>query len=164
MKTERPGIYSGLFYCYEEPAAGDEAVNPARTGEDSMMELDHVGVVNKDEEGAVRFYQGLLGLELIKESSVLPELALRLFSVDREIRMLVYGKEDFKVEVFILPGFAPPDPAVPHFCIRLPDLSAFLQKARDEDVKIVSAERGGRTVYFVEDFSGNRIEVKQASS
>lgn len=128
------------------------------------MELDHVGLINRDVDGADRFYRKLLGLEVTKESSVSPELAGKLFLIDDEIRMLVYGKDNLKVEVFILPDFVSPFPAVPHFCIGLPDLSAFLEKARGEGVKVVSAERGGRTVHFVEDFSGNRIEVKQASS
>ncbi|MEJ2685000.1 MAG: VOC family protein [Candidatus Sulfobium sp.] len=125
------------------------------------MVLDHVGVVNRDEEGAVRFYRDLLGLDVIKESSVSPELASKLFSVHDEIKMLVYGKDGLKVEVFVLPGFAPPAPAVPHFCIHVPDLSAFLERAKAEGVKTISAQRGDHTVHFVEDFSGNRIEVKQ---
>lgn len=128
------------------------------------MELDHVGVVNRDEAGAVRFYRDLLGLEVIKESSVAPEIARKLFSLDEAIRMLVYGKSNLKVEIFILAGFSPPSPAVPHFCVQLPDLSVFLERAKAEGVRVISAERGGRTVYFVEDFSGNRIEVKQSSS
>ena len=128
------------------------------------MVLDHVGVVNKDEEGAVRFYRHILGLEQIKESSVSPELAGRIFSVDREIRMLVYGKDDLKVEVFVIPGFAPPSPAIAHFCIGVPDVSAFLVTAKAGGVNVVSAERGGKTVHFVEDFSGNRIEVKEQAS
>ncbi len=125
------------------------------------MVLDHVGVVNKDENGADRFYLDLLGLDVIKESSVSSELSRKLFAFDAGIKMLVYGKDDLKVEVFVLPGFVPPSPAVPHFCVRIPDLSAFFERAKAKGVKIISAERGGRTVYFVEDFSGNRIEVKQ---
>jgi catechol 2,3-dioxygenase-like lactoylglutathione lyase family enzyme len=127
----------------------------------ARMVLDHVGVVNKDENGAVHFYRDLLGLEVIKESSVSSELGRKLFAVDAAIKMLVYGKDNLKVEVFVLPGFVPPSPAVPHFCVRVPDLCAFLEMAEAKGVKIISAERGGRTVHFVEDFSGNRIEVKQ---
>lgn len=125
------------------------------------MVLDHVGIVNEDEGGAVRFYQDLLGLEIIKESSVSPELAQKLFSFGREIRMLVCGKENLKVEIFIIPGFTRPSPSVPHFCIQLPDLTGFLKKAKGQGVTVIAAERGGRTVYFAEDFSGNRIELKQ---
>jgi catechol 2,3-dioxygenase-like lactoylglutathione lyase family enzyme len=125
------------------------------------MLLDHVGLVNRNKGEAVRFYHGLLGLDTIKESSVSPELGRKLFSVDCEMEMLVYGRENIKVEVFILPWFTPPLPAVPHFCIQVPDLPVFLDRAKRAGVKMVAAERGGRTVYFVEDFSGNRIEVKQ---
>jgi catechol 2,3-dioxygenase-like lactoylglutathione lyase family enzyme len=124
------------------------------------MVLDHVGIINEDESSAVRFYQGILGLEKIKESSVSPELARQLFGLDREIRMLVFGNEDLKVEIFVIPGFSLPSPSVPHFCLQVPDLGALLEKAKREGVKVISAERGGGTVHFVEDFSGNRIELK----
>ncbi len=124
------------------------------------MVFDHVGIMNEDEAGAVKFYRGLLGLEKIKESSVSPELARQLFGFDREIRMLVFADEGLKIEIFIVPGFTLPLPPVPHFCIQMPELPGFLEKAKEAGVRVITAERGGRTVYFVEDFSGNRIEVK----
>jgi catechol 2,3-dioxygenase-like lactoylglutathione lyase family enzyme len=127
------------------------------------MLLDHVGIVNKDGEEAVRFYQDFLGLDMIKESSVSPELSSKLFSLDREIRMLVYGNGNLKVEIFILPGFLAPPPCVPHFCIQVPDLRGLLARAKGAGIKVISAERGGRTVHFIEDFSANRIEVKQTT-
>ncbi len=124
------------------------------------MVLDHVGIMNKDEDRAVRFYQDILGLEKIKESSVSANLAGQLFPFNREIRMLVYGKENLMVEIFIVPDFSPPSPSVPHFCIQVPDPAELLEKAKNEGVKVTFAERGGRTVYFVDDFFGNRIELK----
>ncbi len=124
------------------------------------MVFDHVGIMNKDEDGAVRFYQGVLGLEKLRESSVSPELAGKLFSVDAEMKMLIFGKEGLKVEIFIVPGFGLPSPSVPHICIYVPDLAGLLEKAKREGVKVISAERGGRTVYFIEDYSGNRLELK----
>jgi catechol 2,3-dioxygenase-like lactoylglutathione lyase family enzyme len=125
------------------------------------MILDHVGIVNKDEGSADHFYRDLLGLEKIRESSVSAELAEQLFSFRKEIKMLVYGKEELKVEIFIIPGFSLPSPPVPHFCLMVPDRPGLLEKAKGEGLKVIAAERGGRTVYFVEDFSGNRIELKQ---
>jgi|MudIll2142460700_1097286.scaffolds.fasta_scaffold99239_1 catechol 2,3-dioxygenase-like lactoylglutathione lyase family enzyme len=124
------------------------------------MIFDHVGIMNEDEEGAVRFYRGVLGLEKIRESLVSHELARQLFSLDREIKMLVFGKEDIKVEIFIIPGLSLPYPSVPHFCLQAPDPDALLEKAKKEGANVISAERGGRPVHFVEDFSGNRIELK----
>jgi len=127
------------------------------------MFFDHVGLMNEDEEGAVRFYSGILGMEKTRESSVPAELSRRLFSADIEIKMLVFGKEDLKVEVFIVPRFKRPSPSVPHFCFLAQDLPGLIGKAEAAGVKVVSAERGGRTVWFVEDFSGNRIEIKPAA-
>ncbi len=127
------------------------------------MVLDHVAIVNKDGDEAERFYLDFLGLDKIKESSVVPELSRKLFSVDADIKMLVYGKADFKVEVFIFPGFNPSPPCMAHFCIQTPDLSGLLERAKKARVKVISAERGGRTVHFIEDFSANRIEVKEIS-
>lgn len=124
------------------------------------MILDHVGIINKDEAGAVRFYRDILGLEKIKESVVSVDLARQLFAADRDIKMLVYGKENVKVEIFIVPDISFPSSLVPHFCLQVPDLAALLEKAKSEGVRVISAERGGRTVYFVEDFFGNRIELK----
>jgi catechol 2,3-dioxygenase-like lactoylglutathione lyase family enzyme len=126
-----------------------------------MMLLDHVGIVNRDGKEAVRFYRDLLGLDAIKESSVSPELSRKLFSIDQEITMLVYGRGNLKVEVFILPGFSAPLPVVPHFGLQVEDFSGLLERVKGAGVKVISAERGGRIVHFIEDFSGNRIEVKQ---
>ncbi len=123
--------------------------------------LDHVGIMSEDEGSAILFYQDLLGLKRIKESSVSTELAQKLFSFSGEIKMLVYGKENLQIEIFIVPGFTPPSPSVPHFCIQLPDLTGFLEGAKRQGAKVITAERGGRTVYFTEDFSGNLIELKQ---
>jgi len=124
------------------------------------MVLDHIGIINGDEEGAQRFYGDILGLEKIKESSVSTELARQLFFIDREIKMLVYGKETLVVEIFLIPVFSSPSLSVPHFCLRVPDLGALLDRAKNKGAKVISAERAGRTVFFVEDFFGNRIELK----
>jgi catechol 2,3-dioxygenase-like lactoylglutathione lyase family enzyme len=131
-----------------------------RRGE--MMKFDHVGIVNRDRNEAFRFYHDLLGLDAIKESAVSPELSRKLFSIDQEIRMLVYGKGTLKVEVFILHGFTAPSPAVPHFGLQVRDLPDLLERVKGAGVKVISAERGGHIVHFIEDFCGNRFEVKQA--
>jgi len=124
------------------------------------MVIDHVGIMNEDEDRAIRFYRDILGLEKVKESSVSANLAGQLFSFNQEIRMLIYGKENLMVEIFIVPGFSGPSPAVPHLCLQVSDPAAILEKAKKEGVKVISAERGGKTIYFVDDFFGNRIELK----
>ena len=126
------------------------------------MIFDHVGIINEDEDKAVSFYQGILGLEKIRESSVSRELAKKLFALDQEIGMLCVWQgrsegRDFhhiRPESGLIVGstFLPSD---------APELDALLEKAKKEGVKVISAERGSWTVHFVEDFLREPDQLKR---
>ena len=125
--------------------------------------IDHIGIVNKQEDEAVEFYQNLLGLEKIKESSVPPELSLQLFNLFQEIRMLVFVRGNLKIEVFLIPGFTPSSPNISHFCLQILHFPELVEKLKQAGAKVITGQHGGKTVYFAEDFSGNRIEIKPLS-
>jgi catechol 2,3-dioxygenase-like lactoylglutathione lyase family enzyme len=125
--------------------------------------IEHIGIINKQEEEAVEFYQNLLGLEKIKESSVPPELSGQLFNLFQEIRMLVFASGNLKIEVFLIPGFTLPSPNISHFCLQIPHFPELLERLRQAGTKVIAGQHGGKTVYFAEDFSGNRIEIKPLS-
>jgi len=125
--------------------------------------IDHVGIINKQEDEAVEFYQNLLGLEKIKESSVPPELSRQLFSLFQEIRMLVFVRGNLKIEVFLIPGFTPSSPNISHFCLQILHFPELVEKLKQAGTKVITGQHGGKTVYFAEDFSGNRIEIKPLS-
>jgi catechol 2,3-dioxygenase-like lactoylglutathione lyase family enzyme len=122
--------------------------------------IDHIGVINKREDEAVEFYQSILGLEKIKESSVPPELSRQLFNLFQEIRMLVFGREGLKIEVFIIPGFIAPSPNISHFCLQILHFPELLERLKQGGAKVITGQHGSKTVYFTEDFSGNRMEIK----
>jgi len=125
--------------------------------------VDHVGIINKREDEAVEFYQNLLGMEKIKESSVPAELSRQLFNLFQEIRMLVFGRESTKIEVFIIPGFTSPSPNISHFSLHVLHFPDLLKRLTQAGVKVITGQHGGKTVYFTEDFSGNRVEIKSLS-
>ena len=124
------------------------------------MVLDHIGIVNKSEEEALRFYHDILGLEKIKDSVSTADLSKQLFSIPRDIKMVVFGKGGVKIEVFILPEFTHPSPNIPHLGIQIENLEQLLERAKGAGAKVITGKRGDKTVYFIEDFSGNMIEVK----
>lgn len=124
------------------------------------MILNHIGVANESREHALRFYRDFLGLEVTKEALLAPELSEQLFSVSREIKMMVFEKEGIKVEVFIS-GFEHARPDFAHFGIFVDNLSEMTAKARQFDVELVTGKYKEKTVYFLKDFSGNMIEIKQ---
>jgi catechol 2,3-dioxygenase-like lactoylglutathione lyase family enzyme len=126
------------------------------------MELNHIGITNKSEEQALRFYQDFLGLEKTKEILLAPELSEQLFSLSQQIKVLVFEKTGIKVEVFIS-DFHHANPNFTHFGIMLDNFSEVTENARQSNVDIIMGRHKDKTVYFLKDFSGNLIEIKQKS-
>lgn len=126
------------------------------------MELNHVGITNKNEEQAIRFYQDFLGLEKTREILLPPELSEQLFSLSLEIKALVFEKPGLKVEVFIS-DFQHANPNFTHFGLILDNFAEITEKAQRSHVELVLGKHKEKTVYFLKDFSGNLIEIKQKS-
>ncbi len=126
------------------------------------MELNHIGITNKNEEQALRFYQDFLGLEKTREINLAPELSEQLFSIFQEIKVLVFEKPGLKVEVFIS-DFQHANPNFTHFGLMLDNFAAVTEKARQSHVELIIGKYKEKTVYFLKDFSGNLIEIKQKS-
>lgn len=124
------------------------------------MHLNHVGIANKTEDEAVRFYKDFLGLERMRDFVVSPALSHQLFSIPGEIKVVVFGKDNMKVEVFILPEFVLPSPNILHFCLYLDNFQEIVESAGRAGVKVISGMHNEKKVYFIEDFSGNLIEIK----
>ncbi len=126
------------------------------------MELNHIGITNKSAEQAIRFYQDFLGLEKTREILLPPELSAQLFSLAQEIKVLVFEKPGIKVEVFIS-DFQHANPNFTHFGMMLDNLAEVTEKAQRSHVDLIIGKYKDKTVYFLKDFSGNLIEIKQKS-
>ena len=126
------------------------------------MELNHIGVTNKSEKQALQFYQDFLGLEKAREILLPPELSEQLFSLSQEIKVLVFEKPGIKIEVFIS-DFQHANPNFTHFGIMLDNFSEVTEKAQRSCVDLIIGKHKDKTVYFLRDFSGNLIEIKQKS-
>jgi catechol 2,3-dioxygenase-like lactoylglutathione lyase family enzyme len=125
------------------------------------MLINHIGVVNRSDREAVSFYKGFLGLEKTREFIVAPELSSQLFSVTREIPCLVFEKAKIKIEVFIDPDFILPSPNVSHIGFWVDNVEQLIEDAAANNVEVITGSHQQKTVYFVKDFSGNLIEIKQ---
>jgi methylmalonyl-CoA/ethylmalonyl-CoA epimerase len=124
------------------------------------MVLNHIGIVNESEDKAVRFYADLLGLEKTREFVIATELSEQLFSVSREIKVLVFERQGIKIEVFICPGCLPHTPEFRHIGFLVEDFPGMLDKARRSGVEVIEGRSGEKTVHFLRDLSGNLIEIK----
>lgn len=126
------------------------------------MELNHIGITNKSEEQAIRFYQDFLGLEMTREILLAPELSGQLFAHPREIKVLVFERPGLKVEVFIS-DFQHASPNFIHFGLMLDNFTEITEKAQRFHAELIIGKHKEKTVYFLKDFSGNLIEIKQRS-
>ncbi|MDR4496495.1 MAG: VOC family protein [Candidatus Scalindua sp.] len=124
------------------------------------MQLNHIGIINKNEEQALQFYKDFLGLEKTKEIVLSPELSEQLFSLYHEIKVLVFENEGIKIEVFIS-DFQLAHPNFTHFGIMVDNFSEVSEKAKQSHVDLIIGNHKEKTVYFLKDFSGNLIEIKQ---
>jgi len=125
------------------------------------MLLNHVGVINKNREDALRFYKDFLGLDLTREVAVSKELSVQLFAAATDIPMMVFEKDAVKIEVFIYPESKQPSPDIKHFGLLLENFSDVIKKAPGAGIELITGRTRDKTVYFVKDFSGNLIEIKQ---
>ena len=125
------------------------------------MLLNHVGVVNKSREDALRFYRDFLGFDLTREIAVSKELSEQLFAVSQDIQMIVFERDGIKIEVFIHPECKQPYPNIRHIGLSLENFSEIIEKAQKAGIDLIVGKTKDKTVYFIKDFSGNLIEIKQ---
>ncbi len=125
------------------------------------MLLNHVGIINKSKEHALRFYRDFLGFDLTREVTVSQELSEQLFTVSRDVQMLVFEKDGIKIEVFICPDCKQHSPDFGHIGLLLKNFSEIIEKAPHTGIELITGKTKEKTVYFIKDFSGNLIEIKQ---
>jgi glyoxylase I family protein len=120
--------------------------------------LDHVGITVTDMDRSLRFYCGVLGLELLRRRARGPGgIASAVLTVGEQ-----------EINVFSDPGFAPVHlganrTGLDHFCLEIAsatieDLVAALRQAGVEIAKGPVRQRDGMSL-FVSDPDGCRVEI-----
>jgi catechol 2,3-dioxygenase-like lactoylglutathione lyase family enzyme len=125
------------------------------------MKLNHVALVCSSEENANDFYGGILGLERMRTSVLPRDLAQRIFGIDRECQMLVYGNDGFTAEVFVGADLPRGEARFEHICLEVEDIEAFVAECAAQQVSVNRVLKGERLLTFVKDFDGNLFEIKE---
>ncbi|MDQ1334177.1 MAG: hypothetical protein QG552_1127 [Thermodesulfobacteriota bacterium] len=124
------------------------------------MKLNHVALVASSQEHADRFYEGLLKLKKIKVSRLTRDLAVQVFGFDLECPFILYGNEQFGLEVFVTDQMAVGSMTVSHICLQVEDREAFITECRSAGVEVLLIPRGESQLCFVRDLDGNLFEIK----
>lgn len=126
---------------------------------------DHIGIFTHSMEPMKAFYTGALGFELGNES-ILPEKIMeKIFGFAHDCHFAKLHKDGFMVELFAPVSTELNTPAagvtgMNHWGYCVADRDSLVHDLRRGNHEIVEIDRNGRTVYFVVDPDGNRIEIR----
>jgi catechol 2,3-dioxygenase-like lactoylglutathione lyase family enzyme len=125
------------------------------------MKLLHIGITSDSENRADAFFRDLLGMEKTEPKTVAASLAKSIFGVDADLKVINYTARGLQFEVFIrAPRTGGTDP-IPHVCLAVKDLTAFLEKCRGMGIETFQVPRGDALLTFTRDGAGNLFEIKE---
>ncbi|MDY6964760.1 MAG: VOC family protein [Halobacteriota archaeon] len=125
------------------------------------MILNHIALACSSEEGSDRFYRDLLGLTKVRSFVVPADLVKNIFDLDVECRVVDYGNEDLKFEIFLV-GDTKPRKGFNHVCLDVKNREGLIKKCTEMGVEMVKLPKGTDDIYlFIRDFDGNLFEVKE---
>jgi catechol 2,3-dioxygenase-like lactoylglutathione lyase family enzyme len=126
-----------------------------------MMRLHHAALVASSEANADKFYEGILKLRKIKTSILESNLAVRIFEVDVECPMILYGNDDLAIEVFVSERVPSKREPFTHLCLEVEDREEFVTSCRSTGLEIKVIPKGDSYLCFARDFDGNLFEIKE---
>lgn len=119
----------------------------------------HVAVTFSDKEKAATFFEQVLELKKLKEFSVNADFVEKVFGVHEPVDIALYGNDDIKIEVFFVQKTFPH--TFEHICILVKSIEELKKRCEKMNVNFFTADKEGRTLYFMRDYSGNLYEIKE---
>jgi len=126
---------------------------------------DHIGFFTLDADSLQRFYTDKLGFELKDESLLDRAIVKTIFGMATDCRFIKLQRNGFMLEIFE-PLSAEARESIEcaaglnHWGYCVDDRTAFVEKQKANGIPVTEIERNGRTVYFLADPDGNRIEIR----
>jgi catechol 2,3-dioxygenase-like lactoylglutathione lyase family enzyme len=123
--------------------------------------LHHAAVECHDQKSADLFYQTILGMQKKKSTLLSKGLSEAIFQIDAPVQFLSYESKHMRVEVFITESLHTHGYA--HLCLEVETKDEFIARCTQHGAASFFAEKDGRLLLFVRDFSDNLYEIKYHS-
>ena len=136
---------------------------------DSLIQVcDHIGIFTQRLRPMKAFYTGTLGFALAGEGVLSKKIMEKIFDFAHDCHFVKLHKNGFMVELFApvsteLHTPVPGARGVNHWGYCVADRESFVEGLRRNGHEIAEIDRNGRTVYFVDDPDGNRIEIRDCA-
>lgn len=127
---------------------------------EASVRINHVSLCNRSSDQAESFFNGILGLERLYEFDLPAHITRKIFGIAQTYRVLVYGNQRMKIEVFICPNGALSAPAPLHICLELADPDETIRLAQAAGLDTIILQRQDHRTRFIKDFDGNIFELK----
>ena len=125
---------------------------------------NHVGLFSIEPDILIDFYVEKLGFERGESRSVPASLMRPIFGLDVECEMTKLHFGHVTVEVFApgdvtLESRTDRTSGLNHWGLNVEDKAAYCRAAEARGAKIIRVPNRDRTIFFIEDPEGNRIEI-----
>jgi len=126
---------------------------------------DHIGILTKDRRRLERFYVEKLKFKRERRDTLPKSLMKAIFGIESECELSRLVSGEVKIEIFE-PGStqakkrAQKVAGYNHWGYCVGDREKFVQVLKRRGVRTIEVKRDVRTVYFVVDPDGNRIEIR----
>lgn len=127
------------------------------------MNLNHIALTCTSEANADRFYMGILGLKKIKSFCLLKDLTKQIFGLNEEPVVLIYGNDDFSVELFLVDKDEIIHPVFNHTCLEVKDREQIIKKCIARGIEVIKIPKGDSFFLFIRDHEGNLFEIREKS-
>ncbi len=126
---------------------------------------DHIGFFTGNAESMKEFYTRVLDFEVGTDSILSKAIVDRIFGLADECRFVKLTKDGFMVELFEpvsmqLRSRIEDRVGINHWGFCVEDRALYVEKLRADGLPVIEVDRNGRSVYFLLDPDGNRIEIR----
>jgi catechol 2,3-dioxygenase-like lactoylglutathione lyase family enzyme len=129
---------------------------------ENKMRLLHVGLVNRSQKNADRFFKDILGLKKGDKKHLSADLSNRIFGFDTASDLIYYQNESIVFEVFIIDRKDTVDNQIGHICLEVAGRDHLAQRCRQAGLVVEKIDKESSMLMFIRDFDGNLYEIKEA--
>lgn len=124
-----------------------------------MVHLEHIALECDTIQHAKMVYEDIFQCSFLKSFVLSKDFAKEVFSIKKEVTVLVFQAESGMFEVFVT-GNTKVLNRFEHVCISVSDMNVFFNQCHKNGLKPYTVKKNEKSYAFVRDMVGNLFEVK----
>ena len=125
------------------------------------MNLIHIGLVNKSQRNADKFFHDILGLKKGEKKYLSSEMSNKIFGFKQASDFVYYYNDSVVFEVFINDKKGIVDDQINHVCIEVKKRDNLAIRCKKAGLEVKKIDKQGSVMMFIRDFDRNLYEVKE---